>query len=131
MISIRTRYRPPNLAQVISDAPRNARGPMTESAAVYLLGFRRGIKWYPPRRPLQKYVRTYRLRNAWMINKRGAKTTLSNDTPYAPYVKGDNTQAWMHRGRWLTVSEDAERNMEGMVRAAERALEKYLKQKGL
>lgn len=49
MISVRVRTQPPNLAKVISEAPRMARGLMTVAAAKYLLGDgRRGLKHYKP-----------------------------------------------------------------------------------
>lgn len=48
MINISTRTNPPNLAQVISDLPRNLRGPATEEAAKYLIGNgSHGLSHYP------------------------------------------------------------------------------------
>jgi hypothetical protein len=70
---------------------------------------RRRAKIYPPERPRQKYVRTYRLRDNWKIGKsEGVKAgySISNSTSYEPYVMGDaygNRQAWMHKGRWSLI----------------------------
>jgi hypothetical protein len=47
MISFGVRYTPTNLTQVISDLPRSLRGPVTEAAAVYLVGnSSRGLQHY-------------------------------------------------------------------------------------
>jgi hypothetical protein len=61
----------------------------------------------------------------------GAKIKVTNSVPYAGFVQGDNTQAWMHVGRWRTVSKVVADNVKGMVQAAEQALQRYLKAKGL
>lgn len=53
MIDFTIRTTPTNLTQVISDLPKNLRGPATEEAALYLIGdTNRGLKHYPP----YKYV---------------------------------------------------------------------------
>lgn len=54
---------------------------------------------YPPERRNQKYERTYRFRDAWQIESVQDGIEISNKTPYAGYVVGDNAgmgQAWMH-----------------------------------
>ena len=64
MIKIRVRTRPENLAKVISEAPRLAKGPMTMAAAYYITGDsssppgrgRHGLKYY------QKYKHITRKR---------------------------------------------------------------------
>lgn len=132
MIKITTRTTPPDLAQRITDAPRNARGKMTEDAAWYLVGDEgHGLKHYPKPPPKSKYKRTYILREGWGFVKYGAQTKVVNDVPYAPFVQGDETQSWVHVGRWRTVSKVVIDNTKGMLQAAERALQKYLKSKGL
>ena len=132
MINVKIRTTPKNLAQTISDAPRLAKGPMTEAAAVYLVGnYRRGLRHYPKKRPLQKYVRTFKLRRGWLVEYSRTKTRVRNNVPYAPFVQGDNTQAWMHAGRWRTTSKVASDNEKGMTRAATLAMQRYLNEKGI
>ena len=135
MLSAKVRTTPPDLMQKISDAPRNARGPMTQEAAWFLVGETvtnyRGLKHYPPPPPQSKYKRTYILREGWGFAKYGAAIKVVNPVAYAPYVQGDKEQAWMHKGRWRTVSKVIADNMKGMLLAAERALQRYLKEKGL
>ncbi len=64
---------------------------------------------YPPERPRQKYIRTFRLRDNWKIGKAGDNGyMISNTTPYTKYVMGSaygTEQAWMHTGRW-TLTRD-------------------------
>jgi len=135
MLSAKVRTTPPDLMQKISDAPRNARGPMTQEAAWFLVGETvtnyRGLKHYPPPPPQSKYKRTYILREGWSFDGFGAKIKVVNRVPYAKYVQGDGDQAYMHVGRWRTVSKVISDNIKGMLLAAERALQKYLKSKGL
>jgi hypothetical protein len=49
MINFGIRYTPTDLTQIISDLPRSMRGPVTEAAAVYLVGnSTRGLSHYSP-----------------------------------------------------------------------------------
>ena len=70
------------------------------------------MKIYPPQRPGQKYVRTYRLQRNWRMEKAGATGyRLLNRTPYTKYVVGSafgTGQAWMHAGRWTTLRDAAD-----------------------
>lgn len=53
---------------------------------------------------------------------------------YAPYVIGDNEQAWMHRGRWWTIATVAERAKDGIERlfqAAAEEMARWLDGRGL
>lgn len=60
---------------------------------------------YPPKRPLQTYIRTGRLANSWKVTKtKPGVFNIENQASfkgraYAKYVVGDD-QAWMHKGRW-------------------------------
>lgn len=133
MLDIKVRTAPPSLAQTISDAPRGARGKMTEEAAVYLIwgSSSKRADMYPALRPNSKYKRTYILREGWGFSKYGAGIKVVNNVPYAKYVHGDNDQAYIHKGRWRTVSKIIADNVRGMIRAAESALAEYLRSKGL
>lgn len=135
MLDIKIRTTPPDLAKRISEAPKGARGKMTEDAAWFLVGKSppnaRGLVHYPPKPPKSKYKRTYILREGWGFWKSGTNIRVNNPVAYAPYVQGDKEQAWMHKGRWRTVSKVISDNIKGMIAAADRALSKYLKSKGL
>ena len=133
MISVKIRTTPTDLAKRISDAPIGARGKMAEEAAVYLLygnAATRADK-YPVKPPNSKYQRTYQLREGWGYLNYGHKIKVTNPVPYAPLVVGDNTQTKFHAPRWRTVSKIIAQNTKGMIRAAEAALQSYLKSKGL
>ena len=69
----------------------------------------REMKIYPPQRPGQIYVRTFKLKRGWKVKRAGATGyRILNEARfrgrrYAKYVVGSATgerQAWMHRGRW-------------------------------
>ena len=132
MIRIKTRGIE-GLKQKISELPHGTRGLATMEASKYLVGNeRRGLQHYPPPPPQSSYVRTYKLRFGWRVQpfEANTKTVIVNDVEYAPYVQGDNTQAWMHVGRWRTVAEVIQANMAGAMRAVDQAVARWLKNKG-
>ncbi len=58
---------------------------------------------YPPKRPGQKYRRTFRFQKAWRIKASENGYVIENGMPYAKYPVGNaygQGQAWMHVGRW-------------------------------
>jgi hypothetical protein len=59
----------------------------------------------PPHREGQTYVRTFTLKGSWTteVNRPGLWAKVGTNLGYAPYVVGDGTQAWMHKGRWWTA----------------------------
>jgi hypothetical protein len=138
MLNIKIRTTPIDLEKRITEAPRGARGKMAEEAAWYMVENReKGLKKYPPPPPKSKHKRTYMLKEGWGFKNYGAKIQIQNTARdkrgryYPPYVMGDADQAWMHKGRWRTVSMVLEDTWQGMIKAAERALSKYLKERGL
>lgn len=71
------------------------------------------LQYYPPPRPNQRYVRTFRLRDGWTVayqrSGSGFEILIGNKTPYTKFVVGSlaqaraaaaSFQAWMHKGRW-------------------------------
>jgi len=61
----------------------------------------------PPRRPGQKYVRTFQLRGGWVdkifITRNGITAERRNSgTPYGPFVMGRTAQTSIFSGRWPT-----------------------------
>lgn len=66
-------------------------------------------KEYPPQRPTE-YVRTMKLGQSWFTDpvvRSGDNLRLMIGTKmvYAPYVRSEERQAWMHRGHWRTDEE--------------------------
>jgi hypothetical protein len=59
---------------------------------------------YPPERPGQRYVRTFKFRDSWRT-ERSTETRwiIRNLQDYSEYVAQQGEQAWMHIGRWWTV----------------------------
>ena len=133
-ITVKMRTKPANLAKIIDELPRHLRGVATEAAGKALIGpkgGKSGLKHYPPEPPLSQYSRTFNLRRAWMLQLKGAKAKVVNAIAYAGFVQGDNTQAWMHQGRWRTVSMVAADNLKLMVLRADQAIKRHIKSKGL
>lgn len=90
----------------------------------------KAMKKYPPKRPNQKYKRTFTLRNSWKVVKvekgfsgKGIKTfgyTVSSDAKqkgrhYTRYVVGDAKGNWQnqtyHAGRWQLFKDVVEDKM--------------------
>lgn len=76
------------------------------------------LRTYPPPPPNSTYVRTFALRNGWVLgilkDSGGFAIELSNKVPYAKYVVGSLAQsleaagafqAMIHKGRWPLASE--------------------------
>ena len=133
MIDIKVR----NLDQIKSKldkvAPR-IRGIAATEAGRYLIGNeRRGLQYYPPPPAQSMYARTYKLRFGWQLSSwtAGTKVRVENKVPYAKYVQGDYTQAWMHQGRWRTVSLVISDNIKGALKAIDEAVARYLRGEGL
>lgn len=125
------------LADKLKNLPWGVRGKACEAAALALLGKEgaapKGLRYYPPKPPNSKYVRTYDLRGGWQAQKwgDGTKIKITNAVPYAPYVQGDGKQAWFHKGRWRTVSKIISDNRTVIDNAINAEVKKYLKEKGL
>ena len=133
MISIKVRNLE-NVVQKLGEVPYGARGAATESAAKVLIGNERtGLQHYPNARSGSLYKRTYTLRFGWKATQWGDGTSIrvTNDVPYAPFVQGNNTQAWMHQGRWGKVSDIIESNTAAMFKAINEAVARFLKSKNL
>lgn len=66
-------------------------------------------KEYPPQRPTD-YRRTNKLAQSWFTDpvvRSGDQVRLNigSKLGYAPYVRSEERQAWMHRGHWRTDEE--------------------------
>ena len=136
MLSVKIRNND-KLADKLSKLPWGVRGKACEAAAFALMGNKgntaKGLQYYPPKPSASKYVRTYDLRFGWQAQKWGDRTKIriTNAVPYAPFVQGDGQQAWMHKGRWRTVSKIISDNRTVIDNAINAEVKKYLKEKGL
>lgn len=99
---------------------------------------------YPPERPGQKYVRTFRLRDSFKISSTStgftvkANPTSPRGKKYGRYVIGtfdggigNGGQAWMHVGRWLLFRDVAEYEVSLLPPAVEEHIRMKIKQQGL
>ena len=84
------------------------------------------MKKYPPTRPGQTYVRTYKLREGWVVVKREEMSYgINNQVPYTRYVVGDAYgmgQAWMHAGRWQIFRDVVDDEASRLPAEVERAI---------
>lgn len=66
-------------------------------------------KKYPPQRPTD-YVRTMKLGQSFFMDPvvrsgDALRLNMGSNRIYAPFVRSDERQAWMHRGHWETDEE--------------------------
>lgn len=94
---------------------------------------------YPPPRPGQRYVRTYRLKRSWKILRFGnsgyqiTNNAARKGRQYARYVVGDaygTGQAWMHQNRWPVFRDVVERAFEQAPKAIERSVHMVARRHG-
>lgn len=88
------------------------------------------MRVYPPQRPT-KYIRTFKLRDNWVIIGQGKNEMIVNTIPYGGYVMGDAEQAWMHKGFWKTVGTRIEQNSQKLAKVLQSAADKALRKLGL
>ena len=119
------------VAETIKNLPRGYKVAGMRAASEYFVGNEtHGLKHYPQPRPNQKYIRTFTLRNNWYIaeaNSDWSRVKIGNTTPYSPYVVGDTQQAWMHAGRWRTVTKNMMDNLSGAIQAAQAAVNAFIR----
>jgi hypothetical protein len=74
------------------------------------------------------YHRTQGLSKGWRIIGKGKNALLLNDTPGAPFTKGDDTQANQPRMvGWKTIGQDIKQRMTEILRKADVGAKKALK----
>jgi len=100
----------------------------------------RRMKVYPPPPAGSRYVRTYRLRNAWKIEPKENGYAVSADPvspkgrPYGRYVVGfarGDGQAWMHKGRWNLLRDVMEDEVKKLPNEIEKNISMVARAKGL
>jgi hypothetical protein len=86
---------------------------------------------YPPKRPNQKYVRTFKLQRSWQTtNDAGGigGRVRSNRPDYNKWVQNFPTQAGVHRGRWNnTIQQTGQNKQAEVIRIFNAHLEKLVR----
>jgi len=106
---------------------------MDQAIAVALTGaaetLQADMETYPPKPATSRYVRTFNLMHSWnhMITRNPLSAIIGSfGVPYAHWVQGED-QAWMHVGRWQTVTQVAKKRTEDVKRFIEGSLERWAK----
>lgn len=114
------------LIQRMSDYPRQLKEAMKVAVDATLLALWGAVPPYPAPPQGSKYVRTGTLGRSLGSGDGGGasgghpsifteknlgnanfEARFGTNLEYAPYVIGDNTQAWMHQGRWWVMADIA------------------------
>ena len=66
-----------------------------------------------------------------MIIGQGKNEMVVNQTPYAQYVMGDDTQAWMHKGFWKTIQKRLQENSQKLNKVLQQAADRAIRKLGL
>lgn len=86
------------------------------------------MKKYPPTPPASTYRRTRNLGKRWDIDVRRDSVKVFNIAEYAPYVQGDQDQAWFHRRTgWQRLKETAKKEMGEIVKALKKQVDRILR----
>jgi len=100
----------------------------------FMVRLLRRMKIYPAQRPQQKYVRTFKFRRGWQVQKVGPTGyMIINRTPYTKYVVGNaygGGQAWMHAGRWTTLRDAADKLLANLPQAIHKNLRTVARREG-
>lgn len=86
---------------------------------------RADIKTYPPKPAHSTYIRTGRLGASWAQQVKGRQAVIGTHMAYAPYVQDADRQAWMHKGRWQTAQDVAQKRANDVKRFIETALARW------
>lgn len=90
----------------------------------------RDMAMYPPPPTGSTYVRTGTLGRRWTTkidrNGGGLVGTVGNSTSYGPFVQSKQFQARVHRGRWQTDVDVAERNQRSIINDFEATIQAEL-----
>lgn len=120
-----------DVIKFIESVPHGMKGESAQTITDYLMGDKHhGLKWYPNYKS-PTYVRTYTLRRNWHKTGDKWRPVIRNNTPYAKWVVGDNTQSRiMKRIGWKTVTENIAMNIDKAIKRADQAIKDWLKKKG-
>lgn len=81
---------------------------------------------YPPA-PKPTYQWTYTLKRSWTVQKgrNFLERIIGTNVAYAPYVQDADRQAWMHKGRWQTTADIAQKKARDIQKVIETALQRW------
>jgi hypothetical protein len=148
----------PELQAWLQSLGRGAKGEATRAVAEYIVGDQtHGLAHYSPYKYItmkkayggfvsdkqRRYVmamigegkinpgypqRTGEMQRGWTYKQKGSAYTITNETPYAKYVVGDNDQSNMHNLiGWRKTAETIKDNLLGAYRHANAKLREWLK----
>jgi hypothetical protein len=123
------------LANIRAEIPRISTETIYKAAQAIV----KQMKIYPPVPTGSRYVRTYKLRDSWKVNRSITGYTVSGNPTskghaYGRYVVGDfagGGQAWMHVGRWLLFRDVAEHEVSLLPPLVEERVGMKVRQEGL
>lgn len=129
-IDIEVTFDPPDLPQRMRNYPDKLEREMEQTMKQTLLRVQGSVPQYPSPPSGSSYVRTGTLGRSIGLGGQadiyetrriggGYEARLGTRLDYAPYVIGDNEQAWMHKGRWWTLKSVAEKAKPGIERLFE------------
>ncbi len=102
------------------DMERAISSALTDAANI----LRADMQRYPPPKPT--YQQTGTLGRGWTAPEiTGMQVIVGNNVAYGPYVQDSDTQAWMHKGRWQTVQDVAQKRAEDVKRIIEDTLARW------
>jgi hypothetical protein len=102
--------------------------PKRQEAAMKAMGLHVAgkMKVYPPQRPV-KYVRTGILGKRWDYKAKQDEVLVFNQTPYASYVQGDDSQTWFHRATgWQMLKKTVLANADELVALLKKQIDRIL-----
>ena len=132
------------LQRFLAELPRGAKSVVVPAITEYLMGegnFQdvggspyRGLRHYPAFRAWpggqQESHRTFKLMTGWKVVGEPYRQKIVNNVPYAGWIHGDSTQTWRAEyGGWRTVTTIIASNINGAMRSAISALNKWIKSK--
>jgi hypothetical protein len=130
------------LQRFLAELPRGAKSVVVPAITEYLMGGEsgaggesfHGLKHYPAFRAWpggqQFPQRTGRLQRGWRVTGEPYRQKIVNNVPYAGWIHGDSTQTWRAEyGGWRTVTTIIASNINGAMRSAISALNKWIKSK--
>jgi hypothetical protein len=151
----------PELLAWLQTLARGVKGEATRAVAEYLIGDQtHGLAHYVPYKYVtmkqayggfvsdkqRRYVmariregsidpgfphRTGEMQRGWTYSQHGSNYTIKNETPYAGFVMGDNTQANMHNLiGWRRTAEVVKSNLAGAYRHAQAKIREWLRTHG-
>lgn len=130
---------------LVNDFPRIAFETGDESFKVIREPLLDTLRFYPPKLPNQRYVRTFKLRRGWKafiqrIDSNRFAIVVSNDTDYTSFVVGTlaqtesvaaSFQSAIHQGRWRLATTTVEEQFNEFLRVYDKKLSEKLSNLGI